>query len=73
MSESQHNDKTPTPMAEAGEPQARLEAEARRAIVTGADSGIVTVATNAPSASVDAVPSTIGSECSSSVTEEFGA
>ncbi len=40
MSESQHNDKTPTPMAEAGEPQARLEAEARRAIVTGADSGI---------------------------------
>ncbi len=40
MSESQHNDKTPTPMAEAGDPQARLEAEARRAIVTGADSGI---------------------------------
>ncbi|MCR2190175.1 SDR family NAD(P)-dependent oxidoreductase, partial [Salmonella enterica] len=27
-------------MAEAGDPQARLEAEARRAIVTGADSGI---------------------------------
>jgi len=40
MSESQHNDKTPTPHQEIAVPQERLEAEARRAIVTGADSGI---------------------------------